>query len=204
MDSETFSILHETVRRFVDERLMPNEDRLENDDAVPPEIIEEMKDLGLFGLTVPEEYGGLGLSMSEEIRVLFEMGRASFAYRSVFGTTVGIGSQGIVMDGTEEQKREWLPAPREGMIASFALTEPDAGSDAGIGARPARSGWRQLPPQRHQALYHQCAARGVLHGDGPQRARREGARAFPPSSCPPIRRASASARSTRRWARRVR
>ena len=124
-------MLRETVRRFVDERLIPNEDRVEEDDAVPQEIIAEMRDLGLFGLTVPEEYDGLGLTSEEEIQVIFELGRTSFAYRSVIGTTVGIGSQGIVMDGTEEQKQEWLPKLAEGMFASFALTEPDAGSDAG-------------------------------------------------------------------------
>ena len=131
MDADTFAMLRETIRRFVDERLIPNEDRVEEEDAVPGEIVEEMREMGLFGLTVPEEYGGLGLSMSEEIRLLFEFGRTSFAYRSVFGTTVGIGSQGIVMDGTPEQKAEWLPRLASGeMIASFALTEPNAGSDA--------------------------------------------------------------------------
>jgi acyl-CoA dehydrogenase len=130
MDAETFSLLRETVRRFVDERLIPNEDRVEEEDAVPQEIIAEMRDLGLFGLTVPEAYGGLGLNVSEEAQVIFELGRTSFAYRSVIGTTVGIGSQGIVIDGTEAQKQEWLPKLAEGMIASFALTEPNSGSDA--------------------------------------------------------------------------
>ncbi|AIT81464.1 acyl-CoA dehydrogenase family protein [Novosphingobium pentaromativorans] len=130
MDTETFAMLRETVRRFVDERLIPNEDRVEEEDAVPDEIIAEMRDLGLFGLTVPEQYGGLGLTASEEIQVIYELGRTSFAYRSVIGTTVGIGSQGIVMDGTEEQKAEWLPKLAEGMFASFALTEPNSGSDA--------------------------------------------------------------------------
>jgi acyl-CoA dehydrogenase len=130
MDTETFSMLRETVRRFVDERLIPNEDRVEHEDAVPQEIIDEMRDLGLFGLTVPVEYGGLGLTSSEEIQVIYELGRTSFAYRSVIGTTVGIGSQGIVMDGTPEQKAEWLPKLAEGMFASFALTEPNTGSDA--------------------------------------------------------------------------
>jgi acyl-CoA dehydrogenase len=130
MDADTFSMLRETVRRFVDERLIPNEDRVENEDAVPAEIIDEMRELGLFGLTVPVEYGGLGLSSSEEIQVIYELGRTSFAYRSVIGTTVGIGSQGIVMDGTPEQKAEWLPKLAGGMFASFALTEPNAGSDA--------------------------------------------------------------------------
>ncbi|MCB2078188.1 MAG: acyl-CoA dehydrogenase family protein [Novosphingobium sp.] len=131
MDAETFSILKDTVQRFVEERLMPNEDRVEEEDAVPREIIDEMRELGLFGMTVPVEYGGLGLTMAEEIEVLFQFGRTSLAYRSVFGTTVGIGSQGIVMDGTPEQKAEWLPKLAAGdMIASFALTEPGAGSDA--------------------------------------------------------------------------
>lgn len=131
MDSETFSLLRDTVQRFVSERLIPNEDRVEHDDAVPEEIIQEMRELGLFGLTVPEDYGGLGLTMSEEARIAFELGRTAPAYRSVIGTTVGIGSQGIMMDGTPEQKAEWLPRLASGeMIASFALTEPGAGSDA--------------------------------------------------------------------------
>ena len=131
MDTETFCLLRETVRRFVDERLIPNEDRVETEDAVPLEIIQEMRELGLFGLSVPEEYGGLGLNMSEEAQVIFEMGRTSFAFRSVIGTTVGIGSQGIVMDGTQAQKAEWLPQLASGeKMASFALTEPGAGSDA--------------------------------------------------------------------------
>ena len=131
MDIETFALLRETVRRFVDERLIPNEDRVEAEDAVPTEIIQEMRELGLFGLSAPEAYGGLELSMSEEAQVIFELGRTSFAFRSVIGTTVGIGSQGIVMDGTEAQKQAWLPRLASGeTIASFALTEPGAGSDA--------------------------------------------------------------------------
>ena len=131
MDTETFAMLRETVRRYVNERLIPNEDRVEEEDAVPPEIIAEMRELGLFGLSVPELYGGLGLSMAEEAQVIFEMGRTALAYRSVFGTTVGIGSQGIVMDGTPAQKAEWLPRLASGeVMASFALTEPNAGSDA--------------------------------------------------------------------------
>ena len=131
MDTDTFALLREAVRRFVDERLVPAEDRLEAEDEVPAEIVQEMRDLGLFGLSIPEEYGGLGLTMSEEAEVIFELGRTAFAFRSVIGTTVGIGSQGIVMDGTEAQKREWLPRLASGeAIASFALTEPGAGSDA--------------------------------------------------------------------------
>jgi acyl-CoA dehydrogenase len=99
---------------------------------VPKEIIEEMRQLGLFGLSVPEEYGGLGLSAQEEMEVAFELGQTSPAYRSKIGTNVGIGSQGIVIDGTEEQKRRYLPKIASGeIVAAFALTEPEAGSDAG-------------------------------------------------------------------------
>jgi acyl-CoA dehydrogenase len=142
MDIESYNLLLDTVRRFVNERLVPNEDRVEADDAVPEEIIGEMRSLGLFGLSIPEEFDGLGLSMSEEAGVIRELGRTSLAFRSVIGTTVGIGSQGIVMDGTEDQKKQWLPRLASGEImASFALTEPSSGSDAGaIRTTATRSG----------------------------------------------------------------
>lgn len=131
MDADTYELLRSAVRRFVQERLMPNEDRVELEDAVPDEIVADMRELGLFGISIPEKYGGLGLSMREEAGIVRELGRASLAFRSVIGTTVGIGSQGIVMDGTEEQKQQWLPRLASGQaIASFALTEPNAGSDA--------------------------------------------------------------------------
>jgi acyl-CoA dehydrogenase len=131
LDSETFDILLSTVQRFVLERLVPAEDHLEEHDEVPAEIVEEMKVMGLFGLTIPEEYGGIGLSMSQEVLVNYELGRTAPAFRSVFGTNIGIGSQGILMDGTPAQKAEYLPRVASGeLIMSFALTEPDAGSDA--------------------------------------------------------------------------
>jgi acyl-CoA dehydrogenase len=131
MDTETYQLLRNSVRRFVDERLIPAEDRVEAEDAVPDEIIAQMRELGLFGLTIPEAYGGLGLNVQEESGVIRELGRASLAFRSVIGTTVGIGSQGIIIDGTEAQKQEWLPRLASGdALASFALTEPEAGSDA--------------------------------------------------------------------------
>lgn len=131
MDQETFALLRSTVRRFVDERLIPAEDLVETEDAVPKSIIAEMRELGLFGLSIPAEYGGLGLSMVEEAAIIRELTRASVVFRSVIGTTVGIGSQGIVIDGTERQKQEWLPKLAAGeAISSFALTEPEAGSDA--------------------------------------------------------------------------
>ena len=112
-------------------RLIPAEDIVEETNEVPADIIQEMRELGLFGLTVPESYGGIGLTMAEEAQVIYELGHTAFAFRSVIGTTIGIGSQGIVMDGTDEQKAEWLPRLASGeIVASFALTEPEAGSDA--------------------------------------------------------------------------
>jgi acyl-CoA dehydrogenase len=100
-------------------------------DEIPPAIVQEMREMGLFGLTIPESYGGLELTMEEESRLLFELCKTSPAFRSVIGTTVGIGSQGILMDGTEEQKAYYLPKLATGELSSsFALTEPDAGSDA--------------------------------------------------------------------------
>jgi acyl-CoA dehydrogenase len=131
MDADTREELLAAVRRFVDGRLVPLEAQVDADDAVPPDVVAEMRELGLFGLTIPEAYGGLGLGMEDEVRVAMELGRTSPAFRSVFGTTIGIGSQGIVIDGTEAQKQYWLPRMARGeVIASFCLTEPESGSDA--------------------------------------------------------------------------
>lgn len=131
LDPETFGALIDAVRRFVAERLRPLESQVERDDAIPDDVVREMREMGLFGLSIPEEYGGLGLTMSEEVRVALEFGRTTPAFRSVFGTNVGIGSQGLVMAGSEAQKAEWLPKIASGeIVTSFALTEPGAGSDS--------------------------------------------------------------------------
>ena len=131
-DAEIRQALIEQVRRFVTERCIPLEAQVGETDEVPQEIVEEMKTLGLFGLAVPEEYGGLGLDMETECLVAFELGRTSPAFRSVVGTNIGIGSQALVLFGTEEQKQKYLPGIASGdLIGSFALTEPGAGSDAG-------------------------------------------------------------------------
>ncbi|MEM8743935.1 MAG: acyl-CoA dehydrogenase family protein [Pseudomonadota bacterium] len=131
LDSETFNQLTNTVERFVTERLIPLEATVAENDKIPDEVIGEMRELGLFGLAIPEAYGGLGLTVEEEVRVFMLLGLTSPAFRSAIGTNNGIGSQGIVIDGTEEQKQKYLPKLATGeMIGSFALTEPDAGSDA--------------------------------------------------------------------------
>ncbi len=130
-DPETFEALLDSVRRFVRDRLVPAENQVAQTDEIPESIVQEMREMGLFGLTIPEAYGGLELTMEEESRLLFELCKTSPAFRSVIGTTVGIGSQGILMDGTDEQKAYYLPKLATGELsASFALTEPDAGSDA--------------------------------------------------------------------------
>lgn len=130
-DQDALRSLLDTVARLVRERLVQAEQTVDETDEIPADLIAAMKTMGLFGLTIPEEYGGLGLTMEEEVLVMFEMGQTSPAFRSLFGTTVGIGSQGILMDGTPEQKARYLPRLATGeLIASFALTEPQAGSDA--------------------------------------------------------------------------
>lgn len=131
MDKETLEQTRLTLRRFVRERLVPLEKQVADDDRVPDDIRRAFAEMGLFGISIPEEYGGLGLDLAEEVELIFEMGWTSPAFRSMFGSNVGIGSQGILIDGTREQKEKWLPKLASGeVIASFALTEPDAGSDA--------------------------------------------------------------------------
>lgn len=139
LDSETLAQLCATLRRFVDEQLIPAEAEVSEADAIPERIVAQMRALGLFGLTAPEEFGGLGLTMEEEVMAVFELGRAAPAFRSMFATNVGIGMQGIAIDGTAEQKARYLPGLASGaLIGSFALTEPDVGSDAGSMRTTAR------------------------------------------------------------------
>ncbi|HEY0026373.1 MAG TPA: acyl-CoA dehydrogenase family protein, partial [Allosphingosinicella sp.] len=142
LDPDSFDLLLSTLRRFVAERLRPLEERVDREDEVPAEVVAEMREMGLFGLSIPEEYGGLGLTMSEEVRVALELGGTTPAFRSVFGTNVGIGSQGLVMAGSEAQKAQWLPRIASGeIVTSFALTEPGAGSDsASVQTRAVRDG----------------------------------------------------------------
>jgi len=130
-DQETIKQLVDLIERFVRERLVPNEELLATEGRLPDDILEEMKALGLFGLTIPEEYGGLGLTMEEEILVSIALGRTSPAFRSIMGTNNGIGSAAVVFNGTEEQKQKYLPKYASGeWISCFCLTEPEAGSDA--------------------------------------------------------------------------
>jgi len=141
-DRETLNQLIDTVQRYVRERLVPLENEVAETDAIPPAVRREMAAMGLFGMSIPEEYGGLGLDMTAEVEIVRELGWTSPAFRSLIGTNNGLGSQGLLMDGTEEQKRRWLPGIASGeMIASFCLTEPEAGSDAAsLRTRATRDG----------------------------------------------------------------
>lgn len=129
--SEDIDLVCDAVRRFVRNELLRAEPQVEEEDEIPPRIVEQLKAFGMFGMTIPKEYGGLGLSMYEEARVVFEVGYASPVFRSYFGTSNGVGTLGILIDGSEEQRRKYLPRIAKGdLVASFCLTEPDAGSDA--------------------------------------------------------------------------
>jgi len=138
-DQETLSLLLDTVRRFVRERCVPAEQVAAETDEIPADIVAEMRRMGLFGFAIPQEYGGMGLTLEEEVLVNFELSQCSPVFRSIAGTNNGIGSMGIVIDGTEAQKRKYLPRLASGeLIGSFALTEPNSGSDAAALTTSAR------------------------------------------------------------------
>jgi acyl-CoA dehydrogenase len=131
-DQNILDQLLETVTRFVSQELIPHEAQVAEQNEIPAELVNKMAELGLFGLSIPTAYGGLGLTMEEECLVALELGQTSPAFRTVVGTNIGIGSQGLIMDGRPDQKDYWLPRLASGeVISSFALTEPEAGSDAG-------------------------------------------------------------------------
>lgn len=131
MDQETLQHLVQSVRRYTRKKLVPLETQVADDDRVPDEVIQDFRDMGLFGLTIPEAYGGLGLGSAEEIEIIMELCWASAAFRSVVGVNLGLGGQSIVMDGTEAQKSFWLPKLASGEASiSFCLTEPGSGSDS--------------------------------------------------------------------------
>jgi acyl-CoA dehydrogenase len=130
------------VRELSQTVLRPNEHRLTREAGVPDDLTQKLKDIGLFGISIPEEYGGLACSMCEQVLLTFEFTQASCVYRSRFSTTIGLTSQAILDFGTDAQKQRYLPVMASGdCTGSFALTEPEAGSDAGaLKTRAERSG----------------------------------------------------------------
>ncbi|WP_119420665.1 acyl-CoA dehydrogenase family protein [Desertibaculum subflavum] len=129
---EDFESYLARIRAFTADVLKPNEPRLEAEGRIPPEIVDEIRRIGLFGISLPPAYDGLGFSMVQQVRLTIEFTQASNVYRSRFSTTIGLCSQAILDHGTEEQKRKYLPRMARGdCTGAFALTEPEAGSDAG-------------------------------------------------------------------------
>ncbi len=130
-DPESFDLFLETLRKFVLERLVPNEERVAREDEVPEALVREMAAQHMFGYSIPEAYGGLGMTTEELVLAAMELSQCSVAFRARVGTNTGIGSEGLVADGTAEQKQRYLPDLASGKkTGAFALTEPDAGSDA--------------------------------------------------------------------------
>ena len=142
MDATVFAAVLGETRRFVRDRVVPAEAGIEEKDEIPEDIRQAARELGLFGFALPEEHGGLGLSMTEEVQLVFELGYTTPALRSMFGTNNGIAGHVLVVGGTPEQQSQWLPRITSGeVIASFALTEPEAGSDpAALTTRADREG----------------------------------------------------------------
>jgi acyl-CoA dehydrogenase len=125
-----FDELIEVLRDFIRREVMPAETGIDESDEIPGRLIAQAKEMGLYGYALPAEFGGLGLSVPQQVRVTMELGYTSPAFRSLFGTNNGIAGQVLVLAGTEGQRKQWLPRLASGeVVASFALTEPDAGSD---------------------------------------------------------------------------
>jgi acyl-CoA dehydrogenase len=145
MDAEDFRQIRDAVRQLVREQVVPLEEQIEDTDRIPDELRAQAAEMGLFGYALPEEHGGLGVTMSEDVQLAFEFGYTTPAFRSLFGTNNGIAGQVIARFGTDEQKKTYLPRLAAGeLIGSFALTEAEAGSDpAGLrtSARRDGDGW---------------------------------------------------------------
>src|SRR3974390_2504618 len=125
-----FDQLLDLLRAFIRREVMPAEAGIDESDEIPARLIEQAKEMGLYGYALPAEYGGLGLSVDQQVRLTMELGYTCPAFRSLFGTNNGIAGQVLVLAGTEEQRKQWLPRLASGeVVAAFALTEPDAGSD---------------------------------------------------------------------------
>lgn len=130
-DPQAFSQALQAIDRHVRERLIPNEARVEALDEVPAELVADMAGLGYFGWSIPEAWGGQGMTTEELVQAAMVLSQASVAFRARVGTNTGIGSEALVADGTPEQKDRYLPRLARGEITgAFALTEPEAGSDA--------------------------------------------------------------------------
>ncbi len=141
MDADVFEAFIDQLHRYVRERLIPAEKQIIETDRIPDDILKEMREMGLFGITMPEEYGGAGMNVSQYCRTIRELSYAMPCYRSITSINIGMVCSAIMKGGTAEQKAHWLPRLAAGEIASFGLTEPGSGSDsAAMQTMAVRSG----------------------------------------------------------------
>ena len=141
MDADVFEQFIEQLQRYVRDRLLPAEKEIIESDAIPDDILSEMRDMGLFGLTIPEEYGGAGMNVSQYVRTIHALSYAMPAFRSIISINIGMFCSGLKNGGTAAQKAEWLPRVAAGEIAAFGLTEPGSGSDsAGLQTSAVKTG----------------------------------------------------------------
>src|SRR5258707_5561944 len=130
MDNADLADVIDTVRSLVRDRVIPREAEIDETDEMPAGLREEAARMGLFGFAIPEEYGGLGLSMSQEVRLVMELGYTTPAFRSMFGTNNGIAGHVLLEGGTQEQKKQFLPRLATGeWTAPVAVAEEEAGAD---------------------------------------------------------------------------
>ncbi|ALG86353.1 acyl-CoA dehydrogenase family protein [Gordonia phthalatica] len=137
---EDFAHILDSVREFIATRVIPREREIADNDAIPDDLRQACKDMGLFGFAIPQEWGGLGLDLAQDVELAMELGYTTLSLRSMFGTNNGIAGQVLVNFGTDEQKTRWLEGIASGdVVASFALTEPGAGSNpAGLRTKAVR------------------------------------------------------------------
>ncbi|MGB7868915.1 MAG: acyl-CoA dehydrogenase family protein [Mycobacterium sp.] len=141
VDDDDFQQILAQTRQFVRTLVVPREQEILATDRVPDDLRNKAKDMGLFGYAIPQEWGGLGLDITQDVELAMELGYTSLALRSMFGTNNGIAGQVLVGFGTDEQKTDWLEGLATGKVASFALTEPGAGSNpAGLRTKAVRDG----------------------------------------------------------------
>ncbi len=142
VSAEDFAEILRVTREFVRSRVIPRETEIMEADEVPADLRAAAAELGLFGYAIPQEWGGLGLDLTQDVELVMELGYTSLALRSMFGTNNGIAGQVLVHYGTDGQKAAWLERIASGeVVASFALTEPGAGSNpAGLRTRAVRDG----------------------------------------------------------------
>ena len=144
MDADVFEQFIEQLQRYVRERLIPAEKEILGTDLIPADILDEMREMGLFGLTMPEEFGGAGMNIEQYVRTIRELSYAMPCFRSITSINIGMVCSAFKNGGTAEQKAEWLPRLAAGEIASFGLTEPGSGSDSAAmqtTAVPSGNGW---------------------------------------------------------------